>query len=170
MNSRRLSAFLESMEKSCDVYSGSALEERKRMQEVDRKFRELDKSVHRTLNVVPRKNQEIERVPTRNCKTRSASRTKAEEVKPKMVVRPAPYPVKNYILPAQQLVGPRKYFRSRAQQRIKDEERDTLNEYAKYPNSFERSPEKPIPDLMITPAKSLHTGGDSERSWIDVEF
>lgn len=170
MNSRKLNAFLQSMEKSCDAYSGSALEERRRLQEVDRKFKELDKTVHRTLNVVPRKPQEIERVPTRNCKTRSVSRTKTEEEKPKMVVRPAPFPVKNYILPAQHLVGPRKYFKSRAQQKIKDEERDAINEFDKYPNAFERSPKKPIPDLMITPSRTLRSGGDTERSWIDVEF
>ena len=100
MNARKLSNFLQSMERSCDLYSGSALQERQKLMEVDTQYKELDKTVHRTLNVVPRKTAPPTRPQTQKSRARTASRMRgADSDSQQLVVRPAPYPVKNYILP-----------------------------------------------------------------------
>lgn len=144
------------MERSCDLYSGSALAEREKLREVDTRYKQLDKSVHRTLNVVPRKSAPTTRPQTQKSRARTTVRNEEKET-PQLVVRPAPYPVKNYILPATQLVGPQRYYRSRAKQSRRDEEISAIEEFDRFPQAFEHPPTKEEPSLVITATMTLQS-------------
>ena len=166
MNARKLSNFLQSMERSCDLYSGSALQERQKLMEVDTQYKELDKTVHRTLNVVPRKTAPPTRPQTQKSRARTASRMRAADSdSQQLVVRPAPYPVKNYILPATQLVGPKRYYRSRAQQQIRSDEISAEAEFERFPYAFEHPPNQEQPNLVITPTRTLRSRPPSAQSF-----
>jgi hypothetical protein len=141
MYAARINNFLHSMAKSCDVYSQEASEERQRLRAVTADYKVLGKAVHRTLNVVSRDKARAGRPHPSRVRRLNSSRKKSEPPTPppeEVVVRPAPFPVKNYIIPAKQLVGPRRFFRSRAAQRRREEEIAELQEHQRWPETTER--------------------------------
>jgi hypothetical protein len=151
MYSRKINAFLRSMERSCDEFGEGALEERKKLRQVDCVFKAAAAQVRRAISVVPRK-----AVPS-HPKTQLSKRTPRRKPsgESNVVVRPAPFPVKNYMLPARKLVGPRRYFRSRAAQEIRDDDFELQSEIARYPITL--GPE-PVPEgvsIVVTPALTL---------------
>jgi hypothetical protein len=148
MNARRVSHFLQSMSKSCDLYSDGAAEERAKLHDVTAKYKALGKAVHRTLNVVPRKAPAGARHPRKAALRGAPSARRAQAEAPaEIVVRPAPFPVKNYILPAQPAVGPRRYFRSRATQRAREREQEFADERAQWPDTTD--PVKPVEEIQL---------------------
>jgi len=155
------------MEKSCDVYSESAFMERQKAHDADRAFEGLSKSVHRTLTAVPRPaNDEALRRLQGTARRRPPPRPRPRAVDElaMLVVRPAPYPVKNYILPAQHVVGPRRYYRSRAGQRRRDEERETAEERVRFAGAFETPP--PGLEMIVTATQAL---SPRKEPWLDDE-
>lgn len=157
------------MDKSCEGYSTRAFNHRQKLQEVNDEFRKIDQNVKDTLNIVHR--TEATRPHTTITRVRSASSRRrpktTQENPPQMVIRPAPFPVKNYILPAQELVGPKRYYRSRASQNIKKQKEEKLEEYEKYPYSFEYSPRELPPEMVVTPAQSFTI---TQREYDDWSF
>jgi hypothetical protein len=134
MYAERINNFLHSMAKSCDVYSQEASEERQRLRAVTADYRVLGRTVHRTLNVVSRKTAGAGRPHPSRVRRVGVTIKKPEMPPPEeLVIRPAPFPIKNYIIPAKQLVGPRRFFRSRAAQRRREDEAAELQEYQKWP-------------------------------------
>jgi hypothetical protein len=132
MNAKQLGVFLQSMEKSCDVYSTYAMGERERLREVNSEFKGIEKSVERTLSVVKRRppGESGVRAVSRKGRSRSQRREVEQE---ELVIRPAPFPVRNYILPAHQMVGPRRFYSSRAARQIREDERDEAIEMNRFP-------------------------------------
>lgn len=159
MNIKKINSFLNSMDKSCEGYSSQALSQRQRLQEVNVEFQKLDQTVKSSLSL--RKNNKSKPPTSYSTRSQTATshkkrpKTSLDYTTPKMVIRPAPYPVKNYMLPATELVGPKRYYRSRAAQQMKEENEEILNEFDKYPNSFETSPRKNIPDMIVTPTQTF---------------
>jgi hypothetical protein len=117
MYARKINSFLRSMEKSCAEFGDGALEERKKLREANSEFKALAVSARRAISVVPRK------VPPPRPESQHSRRapTPKKTDDSDLYVRPAPYPVKNYMLPAKKLVGPRRYFRSRAAQELRED-------------------------------------------------
>lgn len=169
MNQKKILSFLNSMDKSCEGYSNKAFSNRQKLQEVNQEFRKIDQNVKDTLNVVHR--TEATRPHTTVTRVRSASSTRrpktAQDKSPKMVIRPAPFPIKNYILPAQELVGPKRYYRSHASQKIKKQKQEVFDEYEKYPYSFENSPRELPPELVVTPTQSFTV---TQRDYDDWDY
>lgn len=169
MNHRKLQNFLKSMENSCDSYSESAEVQRNKLKEVDMKYKTLDRGVKKSLTITPQ-------VHARPQTTFSATRPKRTMEKSKtpqkssMNIRPAPYPVKNYILPAQDLVGPKRYFKSRARQQIMDDEADKFIEETKYPMTC-RTPRHPESiDLIVVPSLTENSNLPPSRDSMDDFF
>lgn len=167
MNQKKIMSFLNSMDKSCEGYSTKAFANRQKLQDVNNEFRKIDQNVKDTLNVVHRNSST--RPHTTIARTRSASARRrpktAQENAPKMVIRPAPFPIKNYILPAQELVGPKRYYRSNASQKIKKQKEEVLEEFEKYPYSFENSPRELPPELVVTPTQTFNRSRDEYDDW-----
>ncbi|OHT08351.1 hypothetical protein TRFO_23179 [Tritrichomonas foetus] len=155
MYAKQILGFLNSMDKSCENYSDQALSQRRRLQEVNSEFKKIDQNVKNSINVVRRESLARPKSTKRQQssyaqKSSRRPKTTPETPNSRMVIRPAPYPVKNYILPAQELVGPKRYYRSRAAQKRKDENEEMLDEFEKFPNSFEKSPRAQPPELVVT--------------------
>ncbi|OHT09866.1 hypothetical protein TRFO_04398 [Tritrichomonas foetus] len=94
--------------------------------------------------------------PTQNFQHNSRNSKDALGNESRMIIRPAPFPVKNYILPSQELVGPKRYFRSKAFQQRKESEMEIIEEFEKYPNSFDISPIGKPPEMVVTPTKTFN--------------
>jgi hypothetical protein len=164
MNSKQIGTFLQSMGKSCDIYSENAMLERRKLREVNGEFKAIEKVVDRTLNVTKRKPPVPDSYHS-NQKSRPSTRQKEETED--MVIRPAPFPVRNYILPAHQLIGPRRFFRSRAAQQIKEDARDEELEVTRYP-SLQRPKTAMEPHL---PLQVTHIRGPVYKSrWDDDDY
>lgn len=139
------------MEKSCEEFGDGALEERKKLRQVNGDFKTLALGVHRAITVIPRKP-----VPSRAQSQHSKRAPPPKTPNPlDVVVRPAPYPIKNYMFPAKKLVGPRRYFCSRANQALREDEFELQHEIAQFPVTIGPDPTPEGISLTITPALSL---------------
>lgn len=170
MSHKKLQNFLKSMENSCESYSESAEAQRNKLKEVDSKFRILDRGVKKSLTITPQTHQRPQTTFSTTRPRRTIEKAKTPQ-KPPLNIRPAPYPVKNYILPAQELVGPRKYYKSRAKQQMLDEEADKFEEEIKYPVTC-RTPRLPQTiDMVVVPAITENTHLPPTRdSWDEFMF
>lgn len=165
MNSSYVNSFLKSMESSCESYSQEAEAQRQILRQVDARFHQLEKNIHDTFvnhsssNTIKAKkasesNIRRQRPLTTPKKYRSITKTKNLN-NTNLVIRPAPFPVKNYILPAQDLVGPKRFYQSPVHKQRKVEEIEDEEERRKYPWGYERPSSKKSQlnfanDLLIT--------------------
>ncbi|KAH0790015.1 hypothetical protein GPJ56_006054 [Histomonas meleagridis] len=145
MNSKKINSFLQSMEDSCDDYGKSVVEQRQRLRVVEAQYKELDKNAKRTTKFTKREPKTIShtvhtsRISRRKIKTTNEVQRKE--------IRPAPFPVRNYILPTQELKGPTRFYRSPTAQRVheeKIEEERIFNQAAS-------------PNLLVSPSTRTRT-------------
>ena len=175
-----MNSFLNSLSRCCDEYSQDADVEREKLRQIDEKYRDLDKMVK--LQLLERKKQE-NRAPSRNHRPNTSKstpqrafgskyRTSASRqiIKREPVIRPAPYPVRNYVLPAKPLINPQKYYNSHTKDAKKKEMQTLEEEYSKYPGAFEKNPlAKEGPSMEVT-AAHLYATRKTFRSTIDMYF
>ena len=169
-------SFLQSLENSCNTFSRCADEKREQLIEIDDEFKILDREVKKQLNVAPRphpvsKTREAtstRRSRARTAKTRSPNYPRRTAQTP--VIRPAPFPVKNYVLPAQPALGPSRYYNSAAKRMKEKEEEMARIESEKYPTTIPR-PKTAITDPQLRVTSSLlYPKRPSTKTEMDLYF
>ena len=168
MNAKQIASFLNSMDKSCEIYSSRTEKCRQRLEAVNSEFQKIDQNVKDSIAIAHKESlkkpstQKPSRAQTPTNNSRRRPQT-AQNRYPKMMIRPAPYPAKNYVLPAQELVGPKRYFRSRAAERRRKEKDDQLNEFEKFPCAFENSPRDEAPSMVVTASRTFNFKNEDEN-------
>jgi hypothetical protein len=154
MKAGKIKTFLDSMPRSSDVFTEDACEKRMQLNEVAEHYKVVGSLAHRALTLLPRKHPKAGTSSTQvHIFTEIASpRKDPAEMSPATPIQPVPFPVRNYILRAQPLVGPRRYYRSRAAERMKEEREEMANEHARWPMSFEEANSTQQLSLKLTPA------------------
>lgn len=172
-----MNAFLSSLERSFNTFSQSADEKRMQLSVIDQQFKDLDREVKKQLNETPKfvsRTTPHSRAETRP-RTIQRARTAVKRGPKKTsqqdtVIRPAPYPVKNYILPAQPVYGAARYYKPAAKEHLRREEMLERLEREKYPNTIEsRTFADDGPQLVVT-SKSYNAGRRASTNSIDEYF
>ena len=173
--------FLQSLENSCNTFSRCANEKREQLIEIDDEYKILDKEVKKQLNVPPNPHPvtasatrattaKRPRTKTRQTRSRAATANFPKRTAQTTVIRPAPFPVKNYVLPAQPVIGAARYYNSAAKKMKAQEEEMERMESEKYPTTIPR-PKTPDedPGLKIT-SEPLFPSRPSTHNEIDMYF
>ena len=168
--------FLQSLENSCNTFSRYADEKREQLIVIDDKFKILDKEVKRHINVPPTKHpishartETTSRAQTRHSRTRTAPVPKRTAQTP--VIRPAPFPVKNYVLPAQHVIGPARYYNSAARKMKEREEEIERLESEKYPVTIPRPQTANSNDINLTITSTpIYPKRSSTKNEMDLYF
>jgi len=162
--------FLKSLESSYDKYSESADAQRDKLKQIEIDFKKLDKMVKKQLNVPPA--SPTEKTETRGIKSPTSLRRRPKKMEnietPVTLIRPAPYPIKNYVLPSQPLVGPARYYRPNSKKMMEEEYLEELSEQNRFPSTISRRTNDETPlRILSTP---LRTRRNQKESPIDEFF
>lgn len=167
-----MNAFLSSLETSCNKFSQCANEKREQLNEIDDEFKVLDKEVKKQIFITKKTMQPRSAVSTATVRTRPV-KSRSHKVPRKTatqetVIRPAPYPIKNYVLPAQPVVGPSRFYKGIKRKQIEREEELEMAESMRYPETIPRPRTAIGPDLEIK-SKLIYPVKPS-KSEIDIYF
>lgn len=175
-----MNTFLNSLSRCCDEYSQDADNEREKLRQIDERFKDLDKIVKKHL--LEKKKQSNNLVQKNSCsytpkntlhktfKSRPHSSIATQIIKREPVVRPAPYPVRNYILPVKPSINPQKYYNSHLKDAKRREMQMLEEEYSKYPGAFERNPFAKDELSMEVTATKLYNSEKVHATTIDMYF
>ncbi|EAX93674.1 hypothetical protein TVAG_103930 [Trichomonas vaginalis G3] len=172
-----MNAFLSSLERSFTKFSQSADEKRLQLSIIDQQFKDLDKEVKKQLNETPKLVSRTAPQTKASSRPRTIQRARTavkrgprKSAKEDPVIRPAPYPVKNYILPAQPVYGAARYYKPAAKEHLRKEELLERLEREKYPDTIDDPTPRDLgPDLVVT-SKSYSVGKKGETNSIDDYF
>lgn len=168
-----MNAFLSSLERSFNSFSQTADERRLQLTIISQQFRDLEKEVNKqmissTTKIRTTLHSSVTDRPKTMQRARTAvTRSSKRPRKTDPLIKPAPYPVKNYALPIQPVYGPVRYYKPPVKDLMRKEEMLEKIERERYPFANEEPEiDDSGPKLVVT-SKSYNHGSKRLANYIN---